>query len=272
MEIEISKTLFESGYSNGTITLSDLMANSIQKPKSNPIEYQDVIDLITKGTYKEPGLINGVKFERLIQQAIEYENNIGRYIYFKFDSDRLFRDIYPNGTIEFENFAYPTVFNTLNLFSKLYSYKSFKDMLNEKNRKSLYFFHEPSFYLRIKGIDEKELYENKNLLIATYTSIVLRNLSVYSEKRNLTMWLMEIDKSPSLDYVFVSDNSNKESDTLCILSELNVANIVSDRIRLKKYIQDQSDKVSLKGVILIPFGEYEYTDGIHIVPLSSLGE
>ena len=272
MEIEISKTLFESGYSNGTITLSDLMANSIQKPKSNPIEYQDVIDLITKGTYKEPGLINGVKFERLIQQAIDYVNNIPPSNYLKFDHDRLFGYIYPDGKIEFQNYIVPRVFGTLHLFSKLYSFKSFKDMLIEKNRKSLYFFHEPSFYLRIKGIDEKELYENKNLLIATYTSIVLRNLSVYSEKRNLTMWLMEIDKSPSLDYVFVSDNSNKESDTLCILSELNVANIVSDRIRLKRYIQDQSDKVSLKGVILIPFGEYEYTDGIHIVPLSSLGE
>jgi hypothetical protein len=271
MIIETSKTLYEFGYSNGSINLLDLFHGKELKSKANNVSYQDVINLILNGSYSEPGLISGIKIEKLLQQGIEFENNIGRNsTYYKLNTDRLFEKVYMNAGLVFTTFPYPTMLDTLNFFSSIYSYKSMKDLKKNAHRRTFYFFHEPSVYLKSFNLGEKDLVENKSLLNSTYLSVVLRNLSVFSENNNLTLWLKEIDKTPDSDFIFISDINKPESRTICMISDLNIANALSNRIKLKKYISDNGGSELFQGVVLLPFGEYEFNDGIHHVPLSCL--
>jgi hypothetical protein len=271
MGLVFSKNLFDYGYSNGGITLADLLAGIPIDKCSNNKTYQELISIFIEGTYENKGFIGEYNFNKLLEQAIDYETSFN-YVGFQINYDvrKTFTSVFNRNIIEFLKYSTSPILSKLNLYREIHLNKSFMVNKLDKEAEKRFFYAEPSFYLSVLNIDETTLMTNLTLLKNIYKTLVLKNLVDYATSNKGKIWLYSSEGNIDVEHIFVTKKFDKINRTLCIVADMDVSKKERNANELRHFLDKIAIKDEFIGVVLLPYGEYQIVDKIHFVPLSCL--
>lgn len=266
MKFETSKTLYEYGYSNGGVSLYDLMFEKPYNKCKSDKNYAELMEILLHGTWNENSSINGFSLEKLLEDYVE--DLLLREDYYVDRSELTDQHI-----LLYKN-QYSYLSNLLRMLSatrKLLINKS----LNPANVETTESYEEllvetPLFY-SANRIGLEDALEDLSVLNTSYNRLVIRNLIDYSDTNNFKVWRTDSIDVPHPDTFFVSIKSQDSFRVLTVLPLLDIEEIEICKVRMSNYLtrKNRLNKY-YTGIIIIPFGSSESLENLFVVPLSCL--
>ena len=268
MKFETSKTLSEIKYSNGSISLFDLMFENPVIECSNEKDYQDIVEILLYGTWANDSAINGIEIKKIIR---DYQDDLiirkdNLYSQSEFETN--------NSNLFYEEFSYLSpLFRRLNSYRDIYLNKSLNPANVENSYKFMELFIEPSLFYSANSITLEEALIDDKLLEKSYQRIVLRNLIDYAEKNKFKAWKTESLDIPHENVFFISIKRTEDYKVLIALPLLDIEELDLYKVKMSNYLSQNNKRTkNYTGLIIVPFGEYESMGDLAIVPLSCLKE
>ena len=282
MKFETSKTLFNYGYSNGSISLYDLMFDNPLIDCNNEKSYQELLQILLFGTWAEQSSISGYSINKIIQdyqddyllrrQDIKDRNDLTKQHSSLYNRAQFTLNSFKN-RIFYEYSYLDTLLDKLGATRKLYWNKSLNPANIEKMDSKEEILIEPSIFYVANNIDLESALENIESLNTSYQRLVIRNLVDYSEKNSFKVWKTRSNDVPHEDTLFVSIQSTSGYKVLVVLPILDTEELGVYKVRMSNYLKEKNKiKKNYIGVIVPPFGRSETVGDLTVVPLSCLKE
>lgn len=202
-------SLFESGDSNGCVSLTDLFKNNVKNQSITPLELKDIAELILKGGWpqninknskesqiiaksyirdildKDINEIDDVKrdknkMEMLLKSLARNESTLA-------SNETLINDIIEN---EYDSINKDTVGDYLNVIDKLHlieNQKAFNPNIRSRDnigKSSKRHFTDPSLACALLNLNYEKLINDLNTFGFLFEALVERDLRIYSEYNN----------------------------------------------------------------------------------------
>lgn len=291
-------SLFESGESNGKVSLGELFATSERILEKNELNLQDIAFLICRGGWP---LSVGLPEEAALEQAFDYYDAVTKEDITKVDGikrastrvQRLMRvyarhqgtqasiatlreDLRNNDTATLDD---DTIISYLDALRKIFVVEDMPAWNPNLRSKTAIrtadtrYFVDPSIATAALGLGPADLINDLNTMGFLFETMCIRDLRVYAEALNGKVYHYRDKRGLECDAVVHLRNGQYG----LIEIKLGGESLIKDGVRTLSSLADQIDTVRMKEpafkMILTATGEYAYRrpeDGIYVVPVGCL--
>ncbi len=291
-------SLFESGESNGKVSLGELFATPERILEKNELNLQDIAFLICRGGWP---LSVGLPEESALEQAFDYYDAVTKEDITKVDGikrastrvQRLMRvyarhqgtqasiatlreDLRNNDTATLDD---DTIISYLEALRKIFVVEDMPAWNPNLRSKTAIrtadtrYFVDPSIATAALGLGPADLINDLNTMGFLFETMCIRDLRVYAEALNGKVYHYRDKRGLECDAVVHLRNGQYG----LIEIKLGGESLINDGVRTLSSLADQIDTVRMKEpafkMILTATGEYAYRrpeDGIYVVPVGCL--
>lgn len=291
-------SLFESGESNGKVSLGELFATPERILEKNELNLQDIAFLICRGGWP---LSVGLPEEAALEQAFDYYDAVTKEDMTKVDGikrastrvQRLMRvyarhqgtqasiatlreDLRKNDTVTLDD---DTIISYLDALRKIFVVEDMPAWNPNLRSKTAIrtadtrYFVDPSIATAALGLGPADLINDLNTMGFLFETMCIRDLRVYAEALNGKVYHYRDKRGLECDAVVHLRNGQYG----LIEIKLGGESLINDGVRTLSSLAAQIDTVRMKEpafkMILTATGEYAYRrpeDGIYVVPVGCL--
>lgn len=291
-------SLFESGESNGKVSLGELFATPERILEKNELNLQDIAFLICRGGWP---LSVGLPEEAALEQAFDYYDAVTKEDMTKVDGikrastrvQRLMRvyarhqgtqasiatlreDLRNNDTVTLDD---DTIISYLDALRKIFVVEDMPAWNPNLRSKTAIrtadtrYFVDPSIATAALGLGPADLINDLNTMGFLFETMCIRDLRVYAEALNGKVYHYRDKRGLECDAVVHLRNGQYG----LIEIKLGGESLINDGVRTLSSLADQIDTVRMKEpafkMILTATGEYAYRrpeDGVYVVPVGCL--
>lgn len=289
-------TLFESGESNGTVSLKDILEGiaNLDTIKSS-ITFEEIANLVCRGGF--PSVLN-VKEEHKLKIAKDYFKSLCETDIKKYNNEKLnpilakavlkayarnIHTITTNKTIFddirniYGDVSDPTIYNYINAFKRLFILEEIpawnpnirsKTVIEVSPKKS---FIDPSIAVSALETSPKELINDARTLGFLFKNLVYRDLSVYAE--SIGGYIRHYRDRLGLECDFVAHFDNGKYGLIEVkLGTSGIEEAKEHLVSLKNIIRDSKKEKEPDFLMIITGANIcmKTDDGIYIVPIDCL--
>lgn len=290
-------TLYESGESTGTVSLSDLFNNSFNLSGTSKLELEDVAYLCCRGGWprsifmdKDIALeqaydyydavvnsdisrIDGVSRnpERVNNLMRSYARNIGSQA----SNETLKNDMLNNDSVSLDS---DTIFSYINALKKIFVVEesltwnpNLRSKVAIRNSDTRYFV-DPSIAVAALGIGPSDLINDLNTFGLIFEALCVRDLRVYAESINGKVYHYRDASDLECDAVIHLRNGSYGLVEIKLGGDKLISEGASNLIKLKDKIDIEKMSNPSFLMVLTATGKYAYQreDGVYVVPIGSL--
>lgn len=291
-------SLFESGESNGKVSLGELFATPERLLEKNGLNLQDIAFLICRGGWP---LSVGLPEEAALEQAFDYYDAVTKEDITKVDGikrastrvQRLMRvyarhqgtqasiatlreDLRNNDTATLDD---DTIISYLDALRKIFVVEDMPAWNPNLRSKTAIrtadtrYFVDPSIATAALGLGPADLINDLNTMGFLFETMCIRDLRVYAEALNGKVYHYRDKRGLECDAVVHLRNGQYG----LIEIKLGGESLINEGVKTLSSLADQIDTVRMKEpafkMILTATGEYAYRrpeDGIYVVPVGCL--
>lgn len=291
-------SLFESGESNGKVSLGELFATPERILEKNELNLQDIAFLICRGGWP---LSVGLPEEAALEQAFDYYDAVTKEDITKVDGikrastrvQRLMRvyarhqgtqasiatlreDLRNNDTATLDD---DTIISYLDALRKIFVVEDMPAWNPNLRSKTAIrtadtrYFVDPSIATAALGLGPADLINDLNTMGFLFETMCIRDLRVYAEALNGKVYHYRDKRGLECDAVVHLRNGQYG----LIEIKLGGESLINEGVKTLSSLADQIDTVRMKApafkMILTATGEYAYRrpeDGIYVVPVGCL--
>lgn len=291
-------SLFESGESNGKVSLGELFATPERLLEKNGLNLQDIAFLICRGGWP---LSVGLPEEAALDQAFDYYDAVTKEDITKVDGikrastrvQRLMRvyarhqgtqasiatlreDLRNNDTATLDDDTITSYLDALRKIFVVEDMPAWNPNLRSKTAirtADTRYFVDPSIATAALGLGPADLINDLNTMGFLFETMCIRDLRVYAEALNGKVYHYRDKRGLECDAVVHLRNGQYG----LIEIKLGGESLINDGVKTLTSLADQIDTVRMKApafkMILTATGEYAYRrpeDGIYVVPVGCL--
>lgn len=290
-------TLFESGESNGSVSLSELFSQNIKVSGKNSLTLEDVAYLCCRGGWprsifmeKDVALeqafdyfdavvnsdisrVDGINRnpERAKKLMKSYARNIGSQA----TNETLKNDMINNDSFSLDT---DTILSYINALKKIFVIEespSWNPNLRSKTAirtSDTRYFIDPSIATASLGIGPNDLINDLNTFGLVFETLCIRDLRVYAEANNGNVYHFRDASNLECDAVIHLRNGNYGLVEIKLGGDKLIEEGVENLLRLSKNIDTKKMNEPAFLMVLIAAGKYAYKreDGVYIVPIGCL--
>lgn len=291
-------SLFESGESNGKVSLGELFATPERLLEKNGLNLQDIAFLICRGGWP---LAVGLPEEAALDQAFDYYDAVTKEDITKVDGikrastrvQRLMRvyarhqgtqasiatlreDLRNNDTATLDDDTITSYLDALRKIFVVEDMPAWNPNLRSKTAirtADTRYFVDPSIATAALGLGPSDLINDLNTMGFLFETMCIRDLRVYAEALNGKVYHYRDKRGLECDAVVHLRNGQYG----LIEIKLGGESLINDGVKTLTSLADQIDTVRMKApafkMILTATGEYAYRrpeDGIYVVPVGCL--
>lgn len=291
-------SLFESGESNGSVSLGELFNNNFELKGTSDIKLKDIAFLCARGGWprsifmKDKAALSQAYdyIDAVIQSDISRVDNVNRKprrvenllksyarnIGTQVSADTIRKDMISNDT---SSLSLDTIYSYLEALNKIFVIEESEAWNpNLRSKTSIRttctrYFVDPSIAVAALGIGPNDLMNDLNTLGFIFENMVIRDLKTYSQRYDGKVYHYRDSLNLECDAVIHLRNGSYGLVEIKLGGEKLIEEGAKNLLKLKKNIDTTKMKEPSFEMIVTAVGDFPYqrTDGIIIVPIGLLG-